>query len=209
MNEQKFTWTEENTAAAVGAYQDAIAAHGCEIANSDETLTAIAAAVGAKNANSIRRKLVLEKVYQKAEKPASAKRESKAADPLAWDEAKMEQAKAIYEDKIAKDGIAAANDTDFLTATAAIIGVKGAKAMVGKLAAMGVYQKTEQPRSVGGSKRVPKMTQIRQMAAKLDAIGIPDALEKLEPIEVANSSVIAFIAEIVDHLVDAQAGSVE
>ena len=209
MNDQKFAWTEETTAAAVAAYQDAIAAAGCESANSDETLGQIAAAVGAKNANSIRRKLTVEKVYQKAEKPTAAKRETKAADPLAWDEAKMEQAKAIYEDKIAKDGIAAANDTEFLTATAAIIGVKGAKAMVGKLAAMGVYQKADQPRAVGGSKRVPKMTQIRQMAAKLDAIGIADALEKLEPIEVANSSVIAFVSEIVDRLEAAQAGSVE
>ena len=206
---EKFQWNEENTAAAVAAYQDAIAAAGCEIANSDETLSQIAATVGAKNANSIRRKLTVEKVYQKVEKPTAAKRESKASDPLAWDEAKMEQARTIYQDKIAKDGIAAANDTEFLTATAAIIGVKGAKAMVGKLAAMGVYQKADQPRAVGGSKRVPKMTQIRQMAAKLDAIGIADALEKLEPIEVANSSVIAFVSEIVDRLEAAQAGSVE
>ena len=91
----------------------------------------------------------------------------------------------------------------------AIVGVKGAKAMVGKLAAMGVYQKADQPRSVGGSKRVPKVTQIRAMAAKLDALGIADALEKLEPIEVANSSVIAFVSEIVDRLVSAQTGSAE
>ena len=206
MNDQKFAWNEENTAAAVAAYQDAIAAQGCEAANSDETLQAIAAAVGAKNANSIRRKLVIEKVYQKTEKPTAAKRETKATDPLAWDEAKMAQAQELYEAKIAKDGIAAANDTEWLNATAAAIGVKGAKAMVGKLAAMGIYQKAEQPRSVGGSKRVPKMTQIRQMAAKLDALGIADALERLEPIEVANSSVIAFVAEIVDRL---ESGSVE
>ena len=206
---EKFTWTEETTAAAVAAYQDAVAAQGCEAANSDEALNAIAATVGAKNANSIRRKLVIEKVYQKTEKPATAKRESKAADPLAWDEDKMAQAQAIYEDKIANDGIAAANDTEWLNATAGIIGVKGAKAMIGKLAAMGVYQKAETPRSVGGSKRVPKMTQIRAMAAKLDALGVPDALEKLEPIEVANSSVIAFIAEIVDRLEASQAGSAE
>ena len=206
---EKFTWTEETTAAAVAAYQDAIAAQGCEAANSDEALNVIAATVGAKNANSIRRKLVIEKVYQKTEKPASAKRESKAADPLAWDEAKMSQAQAIYEDKIAKDGIAAANDTEWLNATAGIIGVKGAKAMIGKLAAMGVYQKAETPRSVGGSKRVPKMTQIRSMAAKLEAVGFADALEKLEPLEVANSSVIAFVAEIVDRLEASQSGSVE
>ena len=206
---EKFSWNEETTATVITAYQDAIAAHGCEAANADETLGAIAASVGAKNANSIRRKLTVEKVYQKAEKPASTKRETKATDPLAWDDAKMEQAVELYQAKIAKDGIAAANDTDFLTATAAIVGVKGAKAMVGKLAAMGIYQKAEQPRSVGGSKRVPKMTQIRQMAAKLDAIGIADALERLEPIEVANSSVIAFVAEIVDRLESAHAGSVE
>ena len=206
---EKFTWNEENTAIVIAAYQDAIATSGIDAANSDEALNAIAVAVGAKNANSIRRKLVIEKAYQKTEKPASAKRESKAADPLAWDEAKMSQAQAIYEDKIAKDGIAAANDTDFLTATAATIGVKGAKAMVGKLAAMGVYQKADAPRSVGGSKRVPKVTQIRAMAAKLDALGIADALEKLEPIEVANSSVIAFVSDLVDRLEAAQAGSVE
>ena len=53
---EKFQWNEENTATVTAAYQDAIAAQGCEAANSDETLTAIAAAVGAKNANSIRRK---------------------------------------------------------------------------------------------------------------------------------------------------------
>jgi hypothetical protein len=47
------------------------------------------------------------------------------------------------------------------------------------------------------------------MAAKLDAIGIADALEKLEPIEIANSSVIAFVSEIVDLLEAAQAGSAE
>ena len=202
---EKFVWNEETTAAAVAAYQDAVATQGCEAANSDETLGQIAATVGAKNANSIRRKLTVEKVYQKVEKPASAKRETKATDPLAWDEAKMAQAQAIYEDKIAKEGIAAANDTEWLNSTAAAIGVKGAKAMVGKLAAMGVYQKAETPRSVGGSKRVPKMTQIRQMAAKLDAIGIADALERLEPIEVANSSVIAFVSEIVDRLEASQA----
>ena len=206
---EKFSWNEETTATVIAAYQDAIATQGCEAANSDETLGQIAATVGAKNANSIRRKLVIEKVYQKTEKPTAAKRETKAADPLSWDEAKMAQAQAIYEDKIAKDGIAAANDTEFLTATAAIVGVKGAKAMVGKLAAMGVYQKADTPRSVGGSKRVPKMTQIRQMAAKLDAIGIADALERLEPIEVANSSVIAFVADLVDRLESAHAGSVE
>ena len=209
MNDQKFAWNEENTATAVAAYQDAIAAQGCEAANSDETLSQIATTVGAKNANSIRRKLVIEKVYQKTEKPATAKREAKNADPLAWDEDKMSQAKAIYEDKIAKDGIAAANDTDFLTATAAAIGVKGAKAMVGKLAAMGIYQKAEPSRSVGGSKRVPKVTQIRAMASKLDALGIADALERLEPIEVANSSVIAFVSDLVDLLEAAQAGSAE
>ena len=202
---EKFTWTEETTAAAVAAYQDAIAASGIEAANSDETLNQIAANVGAKNANSIRRKLTIEKAYQKTEKPASAKREAKATDPLAWDEAKIEQAVELYQAKIEKDGILAANDTEFLNSTAAIIGVKGAKAMVGKLAAMGIYQKAEQPRSVGGSKRVPKMTQIRQMAAKLDAIGIADALERLEPIEVANSSVIAFVSEIVDRLEASQA----
>ena len=206
---EKFNWNEENTATVIAAYQDAIATSGVDAANANPALEFIAATVGAKNANSIRRKLVIEKVYQKTEKPAAAKREAKTADPLAWDEAKMAQAQAIYEDKIAKDGIAAANDTDFLMATAAAIGVKGAKAMVGKLAAMGVYQKAEQPRSIGGSKRIPKMTQIRAMAAKLDALGIADALEKLEPIEVANSSVIAFVSDLVDRLEASQAGSVE
>ena len=206
---EKFQWNEENTATVIAAYQDAIATSGIDAANSDEALSTIAATVGAKNANSIRRKLVIEKAYQKTEKPAATKREAKTADPLAWDEAKMSQAQAIYEDKIAKEGIAAANDTDFLTATAAAIGVKGAKAMVGKLAAMGVYQKADAPRSVGGSKRVPKVTQIRAMAAKLDALGIADALERLEPIEVANSSVIAFVSDLVDRLEASQAGSVE
>ena len=206
---EKFTWNDENTAAVIAAYQDAIATSGIDAANSDEALNAIAATVGAKNANSIRRKLVIEKAYQKTEKPTTAKREAKIADPLAWDDEKMAQARELYEAKIAKDGIAAANDTDFLTATASAIGVKGAKAMVGKLAAMGIYQKADAPRSVGGSKRVPKVTQIRAMAAKLDALGIADALEKLEPIEVANSSVIAFVSDLVDRLVAAQAGSVE
>ena len=56
---EKLNWNEENTAAAVAAYQDAIAASGVDAANSDETLSGIAATVGAKNANSIRRKLVI------------------------------------------------------------------------------------------------------------------------------------------------------
>ena len=206
---EKFQWNEENTTTVIAAYRDAIAASGVDAANSDETLSGIAATVGAKNANSIRRKLVIEKAYQKTEKPAAAKREAKTADPLSWDEGKMEQARELYEAKIAKDGIAAANDTEWLTATASAIGVKGAKAMVGKLAAMGIYQKADAPRSVGGSKRVPKVTQIRAMAAKLDALGIADALEKLEPSEVANSSVIAFVSDLVDRLELAQAGSVE
>ena len=205
----KFNWNETNTATVIAAYQDAIAAHGCEAANSDETLSGIAATVGAKNANSIRRKLISEKIYQKVEKPATAKRETKATDPLAWDDAKMVQAVELYQAKITQDGIAAANDTEWLNATAGIIGVKGAKAIVGKLAAMGIYQKAEPPRSVGGSKRVPKMTQIRAMAAKLNAIGIADALERLEPIEIANSSVITCVSEIVDRLESAHAGSVE
>lgn len=198
MSNDKFTWTEQNTAAAVAAYQDAIAAQGCEAANADETLGAIAATVGAKNANSIRRKLVIEQVYQKAEKPTAAKRAAKTADPLSWDDTKVAQAVELYQAKASQDGIAAANDTEFLTATAAAIGVKGSKAMIGKLVALGIYQKAEQPRSVGGAKRIPKVTQIRAMAAKLDAAGFPDALEKLEPLEVANSSVIAFIGEVVE-----------
>ena len=206
---EKFTWNEENTATAIAAYQDAIATSGVDAANADPVLEFIAASVGAKNANSIRRKLVIEKVYQKTEKPAAAKREAKTADPLSWDDEKMAQARELYEAKIAKDGIAAANDTDFLTATASAIGVKGAKAMVGKLAAMGIYQKADAPRSVGGSKRVPKVTQIRAMAAKLETLGIADALERLEPIEVANSSVIAFVSDLVDRLEASQAGSVE
>lgn len=209
MEKTTFAWNEENTAATVAAYQDAIAASGIEAANADEALNAIAATVGAKNANSIRHKLVIEKVYQKTEKPAPAKRDAKAADPLAWDEAKMAQAVELYQAKIAKDGIAAANDTEWLNATASAIGVKGAKAMVGKLAAMGVYQKADAPRSAGGSKRVPKVTQIRAMAAKLETLGIADALERLEPIEVANSSVIAFVSDLVDRLESAQAVSVE
>lgn len=209
MSTEKFVWNEENTTAVIVAYQDAIAAVGCDNANSEEALNAIAAEVGAKNANSIRRKLVIEKVYQKTEKPATAKRETKAADPLAWDDAKVAQVKELYLAKKEKDGVLAANDTEWLNSIAATIGVKGAKAIVGKLAANGIYEKAETPRSVGGSKRVPKMTQIRQMAAKLDALGIADALEKLEPIEVANSSVIAFIAEIVDRFESTQAGSVE
>ena len=195
---EKFSWNEENTATAIAAYQDAIAEQGCEAANSDDTLNQIAASVGAKNANSIRRKLVIEKAYQKTEKPTAAKRETKAADPLSWDEAKVAQAVELYQAKIAQDGILAANDTEWLTATAAAIGVKGSKAMIGKLVAMGVYQKAETPRSVGGSKRIPKVTQIRAMAAKLEAAGFADALERLEPIEVANSSVIAFVGEVIE-----------
>ena len=200
MSNEKFSWNEENTAAAVAAYQDAIAAQGCEAANADDTLTAIAASVGAKNANSIRRKLVLEKVYQKVEKPVVAKREAKAADPLAWTDDKEAQADQMYKDKIESDGVLAANDSEWLTSIASVIGVKGAKAMVGKLVAKGVYQKPENPRSVGGAKRVPKVTQIRQMAAKLDAAGFSGSLEKLEPLEVANSSVIAFLGEVIDKL---------
>ena len=200
--ETKFTWNEENTASAVAAYKEAIAANGCEIANSDDTLQAIAEAVGAKNANSIRRKLVLEKEYQKAEKPATAKREAKPADPLSWDEAgeKFAQVKELYLAKKEKDGVLAANDTDWLTSIAEIVGVKGAKAIVGKLAANGIYEKAETPRSVGGVRRVPKVTMIRQIASKLEAAGFEDALSSLEPLEVANSAALAFLSQVVDKL---------
>ena len=199
---EKFTWTEENTAAAVAAYKDALAAHGCEAANSDETLGQIAQSVGAKNANSIRRKLVLEKEYQKVEKPATAKRETKAADPLSWDDegTKLAQVKELYLAKKEKDGVLAANDTDWLNSIAATVGVKGAKAIVGKLAANGIYEKAETPRSVGGVRRVPKVTLIRQMAAKLEAAGFEDALTSLEPLEVANSSALGYLVQVVDKL---------
>lgn len=198
MSNEKFTWNEESTAAAVAAYQDAIATQGCEIANSDETLNAIAVEVGAKNANSIRRKLVLEKAYQKIEKPTAKKAEAKGVDPLAWDDDKLAQAKELYEAKVAKDGIAAANDTEWLNSIASTIGVKGSKAIVGKLAVAGVYQKADTPRSIGGAKRVPKPVTIRAMAIKLERLGYTDALEKLEPLEVANTNVITFLAEVIE-----------
>ena len=198
----KFTWNEENTAVIVAAYKDAIASSGCEVANSDEALQAIAESVGAKNANSIRRKLVLEKEYQKVEKPATAKRETKAADPLSWDDegTKFAQVKELYLAKKEKDGILAANDTEWLNSIAATVGVKGAKAIVGKLAANGIYEKAETPRSVGGTRRVPKVTLIRQIAAKLEAAGFEDALTALEPLEVANSAALGYLVQVVDKL---------
>ena len=199
---EKFTWNEENTTAVIAAYKDAIASSGCEVANSDEALQAIAESVGAKNANSIRRKLVLEKEYQKVEKPATAKRETKAADPLAWDDegTKFAQVKELYLAKKEKDGTLAANDTEWLNSIAATVGVKGAKAIVGKLAANGIYEKAEQPRSVGGTRRVPKVTLIRQIAAKLEAAGFEDALTALEPLEVANSAALGYLVQVVDKL---------
>ena len=199
---EKFTWNEENTSATIAAYKDAIMSSGCEAANADATLEAIAAAVGAKNANSIRRKLVLEKEYQKVEKPATAKRETKAADPLSWDDegTKFAQVKELYLAKKEKDGILAANDTEWLNSIAATVGVKGAKAIVGKLAANGIYEKAETPRSVGGTRRVPKVTLIRQIAAKLEAAGFDDALTSLEPLEVANSAALGFLVQVVDKL---------
>lgn len=204
MSEQKFTWNEGNTATLVAAYLDAVASQGCEVANSEESRQTLAELVGAKNAASVLRKLVLEKVYQKIEKPTAKKAESKGADPLAWDDAKLAQAKELYEAKIAKDGIEAANDTEWLTAIAATIGVKGSKAIVGKLATAGIYQKTATPRSVGGAKRVPKTVTIRAMASKLEILGYTDALEKLEPLEVANSTVIAFLAEVIAQIPTAE-----
>ena len=200
--ETKFTWNEENTAAAIAAYKDAIAASGCEVANADATLETIAQNVGAKNANSVRRKLVLEREYQKVEKAAAVKRETKQADPLAWDEegTKFAQVKDLYLAKKEKDGVLAANDTEWLTSIAATVGVKGSKAIVGKLAANGIYEKAETPRSVGGTRRVPKVTLIRQMAAKLESAGFEDALTALEPLEVANSAALGFLVQVVDKL---------
>lgn len=61
------------------------------LTNNDEALSGIAATVGAKNANSVR-EIDGEKICQVGESPATAKREAKAADPLAWDDAKMAQA---------------------------------------------------------------------------------------------------------------------
>ena len=197
--ETKFTWTEENTATVIAGYLETLQAHGPELANHNDNLQALAESVGAKGFESVRRKLVLEKVYQKKEATTpTAKREAKAADPLSWTEEKIAQAKELYEAKIAKDGVLAANDTEWITSIAATIGVKGSKSIVGKLASMGIYQKAEQPRSIGGQKRVPKTVTIRAMASRLEGLGYSGALEKLEPLEVANTNVIAFLAEVIE-----------
>lgn len=202
MEKQSFTWNEENTSALVAAYKDAVAAHGCEVANSEESRQALAESIGCKNAASVLRKLVLEKEYQKVEKATTAKRETKTTDPLSWDEegTKFAQIKELYLAKKEKDGILAANDTEWLNSIAATIGVKGAKAIVGKLAANGLYEKADTPRSVGGARRVPKVTLIRQMASKLEAAGFSDALTQLEPLEVANSLALTFLSQVVDKL---------
>ena len=202
MSTEKFTWTEETTASVIAGYLEVLQAQGPELANHNDNLQSLAKSVGAKGYESVRRKLVLEKVYQKKEATPTVKRETKKeADPLSWTADKEAQAKELYEAKIASDGISAANDTEWLTATAAIIGVKGSKAMVGKLASLGIYQKADQPRSVGGTKRVPKMTLIRSMASKLESIGIADALESLEPLEVSKVDSLHFIDSIIDRLV--------
>ena len=200
--EDKFSWNNENTATVIAGYQEVLQAQGPELANHNDNLQALAESVGAKGFESVRRKLVLEKVYQKKEAAApTAKREAKTADPLSWTDEKIAQAQELYEAKIASDGIAAANDSAWLNSTAAVIGVKGSKAMVGKLSSMGIYQKATAPRSVGGSKRVPKMTLIRSMASKLESVGFVDALESLEPLEVGKVDSLLFIESIIDRLV--------
>lgn len=200
--ENKFSWNNENTATVIASYLEVLQAQGPELANQNDNLQALAESVGAKGFESVRRKLVLEKVYQKKEAAVpTAKREAKAADPLSWTDEKIAQARELYEAKIASDGIAAANDSAWLNATAATIGVKGSKAMVGKLSSMGIYQKAETARSVGGAKRVPKMTLIRSMASKLESVGIVDALESLEPLEVGKVDSLQFIDSIIDRLV--------
>lgn len=204
--ENKFSWNNENSAAVIAGYLEVLQAHGPELANLNDNLQALAESVGAKGFESVRRKLVLEKVYQKKEATApTAKREVKTADPLSWTDEKISQAQEIYEAKIASDGIAAANDSAWLASTAAVIGVKGSKAMVGKLSSMGVYQKAETARSVGGAKRVPKMTLIRSMASKLESVGFTDALESLEPLEVGKVDSLQFIDSIIDRLVASHA----
>lgn len=202
MSTEKFIWNNENTAAVIAGYMEVLQAHGPELANHNDNLQALAESVGAKGFESVRRKLVLEKVYQKKEAATpAAKREAKTADPLSWTDEKIAQAQELYEAKIASDGIAAANDSAWLNATAAVIGVKGSKAMVGKLSSMGIYQKAETARSVGGPKRVPKMTLIRSMASKLESAGFVDALESLEPLEVGKVDSLQFIDSIIDRLV--------
>ena len=206
MSNVKFTWNDENTASVIAGYLEVLQAQGPELANHNDNLQALSESVCAKGYESVRRKLVLEKVYQKKEAAPTAKREAKKeADPLSWTADKEAQAKELYEAKIASDGISAANSSDWLTATAAIIGVKGSKAMVGKLASLGIYQKADQPRSVGGTKRVPKMTLIRSMASKLESIGFEDALESLEPLEVSKVDSLHFIDSIIDRLVASNA----
>lgn len=65
-----FSWAANNNAAAVKAesmYLQAMSESGLTVANSDETMTAIAQVVGAKSGRSVRQKLASAGVYKKDE----------------------------------------------------------------------------------------------------------------------------------------------
>lgn len=64
-----FSWDEPNTEKAITMYKAILEAEGPEVANEQSNLKAIAQAVGAKSASSVRSKLTSAKVYVKADTP--------------------------------------------------------------------------------------------------------------------------------------------
>lgn len=75
-----FSWAANNNAAAVQAealYLQAMSDSGLTVANSDETMTAIAQAVGAKSGRSVRQKLASAGVYKKDENSPTGPRSSR------------------------------------------------------------------------------------------------------------------------------------
>ena len=63
-------WSVESTEKAIALYKKALEDGGAVAANEASSLKAIADAVGAKSASSVRSKLTSEGIYQKADKPA-------------------------------------------------------------------------------------------------------------------------------------------
>lgn len=75
-----FSWSANNNAAAVQAealYKQAMSDSGLTVANSDETMTAIAQAVGAKSGRSVRQKLASAGVYKKDENSPTGPKSSR------------------------------------------------------------------------------------------------------------------------------------
>lgn len=168
-----FTWTDEATEIVIGAYKAKLGDQPTQDeileANGNDFLNDLAERVGAKNAASVRRKLVSTGNYVKPEKAPSANpRAAKEADPKAWTDEKRMAAVERYTAKVDSDGAEVANSAEFLDELAEEIGVLNRRSLTSYLASAKVWVKAA-PRRVGGKARQPKVTLLKEIAAIMAA----------------------------------------